>query len=264
MSKELELLKAIGIEAEITEETDITVIATEYKEKQAELHKNNPAIMDEEKAKSKKEGEIIATKRIKKTLNKDFGLGLTDSEVNEISVDDLAGKVKEATKTEVGKDVEELQKKLIEVTNAKTAEIDKIKAEKEEVESTWTNKWKDQVRTRVLRSKFDQAEYIGDKQSLFDYFKNSIQADGVRVEVDEDGNVQGLFKGEMKLLKPDNSALQDLDGLWKLKMEAFVKKSNGTGKEERTVDAGLEIEKLPVAMQQRLKEMKEKELQMQS
>ncbi len=264
MSKELELLKLLGIETEITDETDVNQLAIDYRERQAELHKNNPAIMDEEKSKSKKEGEIVATKRFKKTLNKEFGLGLTDSETNEISVEDLALRVKDATKSEVGKDVQELQSKLIENTNKLTAEIDKLKAEKEEVEQTWTGKWKDQVRSRVLKSKFDQAEYIGTKDKLFDYFTKSLKSDGYDIEVDDDGNVLKIMKGGYEALKPDNTAKETIESLHQRYMGEFIKKSNGTGKEEKTGAVELELDKLPPAMQQRLAEMREKELQMQS
>ncbi len=114
MEKAEELLKALGIELP-AEDADVTVIAKEYLYKKLEDAKST-IDTTEIVAKAKEEGGIIAEKRMKRSLNTRFGLGMTNTQIDSTDFDKIGEAVAEKVKGSASEDVDKLNEKIITLT----------------------------------------------------------------------------------------------------------------------------------------------------
>ena len=124
MEKFIELCKGIGIPADVIADlqkedskTDVSEVVEKFKKTQVDLLKADKKFVDELTNNAKKETKIVAEKTFKRSLNKKFGLGLSNSELDEISVDDLNEKADQKLKEGRDADRETLDKEIIDLNN---------------------------------------------------------------------------------------------------------------------------------------------------
>lgn len=253
MEKFIELLTVLGFKKEVIEkiksgeEVDLNAEAESFLTEKDSLSKSDEKFINGIKASAKKEGEIVARKQFKRLLNKEFGLALTETPLNEISDEDIIKKAKETGTGAANADLEKLQQQVITLTNEKTALENEKTAEVEKVKLEYAGKLKQTALDKKLADYVDTLTdeakggkgLIVSKTTAIKNLKLGIQEAGITdFEFDEEGNITKLLKGDLPAVQPGNKGFETLETIGERSLGEFIKKSNGTGGESGESGSG--------------------------
>lgn len=256
MTKAEELLKALGLEVP-AEDADIKVIVSEYTAKQIEDIK---ATIDNSEviAKAKEEGGIVAEKRIKRSLNSKFGLGLTNSNIDSTDIDKFGDALAEKVKGSASEDVDKLNERIIELTNEVNKKDEEWEGKLNQSVTEWKSKWKAEKVNQALTQTLSPIELTIDPQRALKQLRFEAAEAGLQFDVDESGAVV-IKNGETKAMKPDNTGHETLESFADRSLDHFKKKSNGAGGEQHQQAAGTTEIELPEDVRAQMQKMREQQ-----
>ena len=232
MSKSIEFLNKIGIEDVSifdAEDFDVNTFADSYLKTQLETIKSSKDVVEPLREQFKKAGLGEAYLKAKKSLNKTFALGKTNSELEAIDYEDLLLLTSEnLNKGKVSDDVVKERERIIAELNEKLEAKEK---EKLDVISSYENSIKKAKVDNVLFKELDKYEYIVSKDSVFKLLAVKMQEKGVAIDFEKDEVV--LKEGEFKYLS--NGRVVSFSDFVKTELEEFIKKNNGTQNRQTTI-----------------------------
>lgn len=253
MTKAEELLKALGLEVP-AEDADIKVIVSEYTAKQIEDIK---ATIDNSEviAKAKEEGGIVAEKRIKRSLNSKFGLGLTNSNIDSTDIDKFGDALAEKVKGSASEDVDKLNERIIELTNEVNKKDEEWEGKLNHSVTEWKNKWKSEKIDQHLIQTVAPMDLTIPTEKRVRQMRFEAAEAGLLFDVDESGAVV-IKNGETKAMKPDNTGHETLESFADRSLDHFKKKSNGAGGEQHQQAARATEIELPEDVRAQMQEMR--------
>lgn len=226
-SKIEQFIEKLGVE--LPEDKDVDTFFSEFQQQQTELFLKRGDILDPIKEGVKKEASIVTMRKAKKDINTAFGLGLTNSQLDELDYQDLVEKAKTAVSSNANAD--EIVKKYQADLMAKAQEVERVSQE-------WEQKYNSAIlefKTKEAEKTFENAlllelgksEFIISNDYVKDIIRTKMKADNIDVVI-EDGKMK-LKQSGHELFKDDKTGLATLPYLIDKYVGEVKKKSNGSG-----------------------------------
>lgn len=223
-----DIAKALGVE--FTPDEDANTFVSKVVTKQRELILNDSSVIQPIKESAVKEAEIVALKKSKKTIATSLGLGYSNSELAEKSIEDLINEgtqsLKNSDKTPA--EIKTLQEKLMAVSSEFEDFKTKHVQETESIHQTYKRKEAESYFEKELVAELtkDNKKFHIGLPSVIEIVTNRIK--GNVFPVKEDGVLKFVDANGNQLLNDAKTALLTIEDIAK-KADDLQIKSNGKG-----------------------------------
>ena len=224
MSKHIEFLEKIGIEdVSVFEQDDFNVdeFAETFRKSQIEALRGSKEFVEPLRNDFKKAGLGEAYLKAKKSLNKTFSLGKSNSELEAIDYEDLLVIVSEAAnKGKVTEDVVKEREKII-------ADLQEALAAKEneakDIITRYETEKKQAKKEAIIKAELDKHDFAFSKDNLYKLL--TVKMMESRIDIDFDGDKVLLKEGDYNYMP--NGKMIGVGDYVKTELSEFIVKNNG-------------------------------------